>query len=269
MTISPNCPGRFFAIWGLLLVAGLTAAFRYVFEPGINSLMLVVGLWNTFNMMIAGVALGAVSERAQPDRHPRLPIQRQGALRIGEETVPVDFIDVSGGGVAMRTKTPHPLLVRGAMAELSVAPLGHMVREQTVTVEIKRSSAKDGTTELAAKFCDMQPHQFYVLAELMYGDGEALCRFLDRRRTHQSIWQGSAQFLYWGVTEPVRAFRYLWMERKAARMTQAASSDMLALAAKMKAAVTTAQVQAASAGAGLPAVPAALPAAEKKLLSAA
>ena len=30
----------FFAIWGLLFVAGLTAFGRYMFEPGVNSLML-------------------------------------------------------------------------------------------------------------------------------------------------------------------------------------------------------------------------------------
>ena len=36
----------FFAIYGILLFAGLVAAYRYMFEPGVDSLMLVVGIWN-------------------------------------------------------------------------------------------------------------------------------------------------------------------------------------------------------------------------------
>ncbi|MCC2098038.1 MAG: UDP-forming cellulose synthase catalytic subunit, partial [Hyphomicrobiales bacterium] len=53
----------FFVIYALLAAGGVTAGLRYAFEPGVNNLMLVVCLWNTFNMIIAGVALGAVAER--------------------------------------------------------------------------------------------------------------------------------------------------------------------------------------------------------------
>ena len=35
-----------------------TAAWRYLYEPGVTSLMLVVGLWCLFNLVIAGAALG-------------------------------------------------------------------------------------------------------------------------------------------------------------------------------------------------------------------
>jgi cellulose synthase (UDP-forming) len=71
----------YFAIYGLLMAGGLTAAYRYMFEPGVTDLMLVVGLWNTFNMVIAGVALGCVAERRQPDRHPRLRVTARARSR--------------------------------------------------------------------------------------------------------------------------------------------------------------------------------------------
>src|SRR3954452_11977601 len=58
----------YFAIYGLLMAGGLTAAYRY--------------------MVIAGVALGCVAERKQPDRHPRLAIDRRGMLTIGGAAIP-------------------------------------------------------------------------------------------------------------------------------------------------------------------------------------
>jgi cellulose synthase (UDP-forming) len=42
----------------------------------------------------------------------------------------------------------------------------------------------------------------------MYGDSEALPRFLASRRKHKSIFAGSWQFVVWGVIEPVRAAAY-------------------------------------------------------------
>ena len=229
----------FFAIWGLLFVAGLTAAFRYAFEPGINSLMLVVGLWNTFNLIIAGAALGAVAERAQPDRHPRLPIQRQGRLKIGNMELETDIINVSAGGCALLTAAKSTLPVGSGtdvIGQLSIKAIGTLVRDETINVLVKRAEDRDGGTLYACEFHEMQPSQHFVLADLMYGDGEALVRFLDRRRTHQSIWQGSAQFIKWGVTEPVRAFRYLWLEHQAGKISSAAVLELKALAEKVKAA---------------------------------
>src|SRR3954452_10181142 len=85
----------YFAIYGLLMAGGLTAAYRYAFEPGVPNLMLVVGLWNTFNMVIAGVALGCVAERKQPDRHPRLAIDRRGMLTVDGAAIPVAIENVS------------------------------------------------------------------------------------------------------------------------------------------------------------------------------
>ena len=226
----------FFAIWGLLFVAGLTAFGRYMFEPGVNSLMVVVGLWNTFNLMIAGAALGAVSERAQPDRHPRLPIQRDGTLTIGSTRLPVRFKDVSAGGCSMVAAGTTNLPALGGavtLAELGIKAVGTRVRDESLTVEIKRAVEKGSETEFAVEFFEMKPNQHFILADLMYGDNDALVRFLDRRRTHQSIFAGSRQFITWGFTEPVRAFRYMWLEFKARKLMDLAASEMVALAAKV------------------------------------
>ena len=102
-TISPNWPGRSSPSSACSCCGAGVAAWRYMFEPGVTNLMLVVGLWNGFNMMIAGAALGVVAERRAPDRHPRLGIERSGALEHRRRGLPGrSSPDVSTGGCALR-----------------------------------------------------------------------------------------------------------------------------------------------------------------------
>jgi cellulose synthase (UDP-forming) len=201
----------FFAAWGLLLVAECAAIWRYAFDPGANGLMLVVGLWNAFNMMIAGAALGAVSERKQPDRHPRLGVDREAVAVIEGARYPVRVRNVSAGGCAFAFigAPPEHLGAKPLKGRLHVKPMPAALHpRQSLPLRILRS--EDGAAEafVAAQFEDMRPRDYFALAELMYGDSEALPRFLASRRTHKNLLAGSAQFIWWGLAEPVRAIRY-------------------------------------------------------------
>ena len=64
------------------------------------------------------------------------------------------------------------------------------------------------------EFGAMEPDEYYVLADLMYADSEALPAFLQTRRKHKNIFAGSGQFIWWGFTEPVRAISYLLKREK-------------------------------------------------------
>jgi cellulose synthase (UDP-forming) len=61
------------------------------------------------------------------------------------------------------------------------------------------------------KFELLEPADYLVLADLIYGDGDAaaLKRFLTKRRKHMGILQGTVLFLRWSACEPFRAFHYL------------------------------------------------------------
>lgn len=199
-----------FAIYGLLLITALVAAYRYVAEPGADNLMLIVGLWNGFNLIMAGVALGAVAERRQPDRHPRLAVDRRGLLEIGGERAPVEIETVSTGGCRLRLvgETPPAGLRKAEQVEarLIVDPVGGLTEGRSLPLLV---GAMDDGGRHGCAFGVMQPEEYFVLADLMYGDAEALERFLARRRKHKSILVGTLQFLWWGLIEPIRAFAYL------------------------------------------------------------
>jgi len=205
----------FFAMYGLLLTGTLVAAYRYFFEPGISNLMFIVGLWNTFSLVMAGVALGAVSERKQPDRHPRLTIDRRGELEVNGERVAVAVVNVSAGGCALRLVGDMPSVMLQAdttRARLHIEPIGEMAGDKSLPLVFRRiPPAGDGL--YGCEFELMQPEEYFVLADLMYGDSEALPRFLESRRKHKSIWAGTGQFIWWGVVEPVRAFAYFFKRK--------------------------------------------------------
>ncbi|MFO1149156.1 MAG: UDP-forming cellulose synthase catalytic subunit [Alsobacter sp.] len=207
----------FLVIFALLAAAVATAAWRYVFEPGVTSLMLVVGLWAAFNLVIAGAALGAVAERRQEERAPSLPIRRVGLLRIkGCEPLPVrieqvsalDCVIVPGEGRSM------PTGVEGQVAMLVVSPLPgatNPAARLAVTIGQPRAQGRHTLDIARGGVADA-----VGLAELMYADAEALSRFLQRRRVHKGVLAGSATMVRWAFSEPLRAFRLLARRTKAA-----------------------------------------------------
>ena len=85
----------FFLIYLLLMLGCAVAAWRYLYEPGVTNLMLVVGLWNFFNLLTAGASLGVCAERRQLERTPSLAIDRRGVLSLSGHSVDVAIERVS------------------------------------------------------------------------------------------------------------------------------------------------------------------------------
>jgi cellulose synthase (UDP-forming) len=203
----------FFVIWVLLVAGEATAVWRYIYDPNANSLMLVVGLWTAFNLVIAGAGLGAVSERRQPDRHPRLGIDRQAVLAVGHELYPVNVRNVSAGGCAFAfiDEAPYRFGVGAPTARLHIKPFAPTradARPLSLPLRLRRTGSVSPDGLYGAEFEELSAADYCALADLMYGDSEALPRFLISRRKHMSLLAGSAKVIWWGLREPWRALRY-------------------------------------------------------------
>ena len=223
----------FFAVWGGLFCGGLMATWRYFFEPGVSNLMVVVGAWNCFNMIIAGVALGSVAERKQPDRHPRLFISRKGVFEVDGVKTPVTIDNVSAGGCAMRPLDDMPVDWRAGetSGHLWVEPMGVIVKRETLPMTLRHVAAAKGKPQYGFEFSDLKPEEYYVLADLMYADSDALPRFLASRRKHKNVFSGTCQFIWWGLVEPFRAISYLRKKAAEAEAPAAAATPAASVAA--------------------------------------
>ncbi|MBX9761121.1 MAG: UDP-forming cellulose synthase catalytic subunit [Beijerinckiaceae bacterium] len=217
----------FFAIYGLLLLGLGVSVWRYFNEPAVAELMVVVGLWNLFNLLIAGTALGAVAERKQVDRHPRLGIARQGFLHVNGGAVPVEVVDVSAGGCGLTPVGKAPFELRAGETEglLTIEPVsGIVARNEALPVKLRHTNAIGDKVVYGFEFHGLMARDYYVLADLMYGDSQALPRFLASRRTHKNVFAGTFEFVVWGVTEPVRAVAYSIRELRTARAAPEAAA---------------------------------------------
>ncbi|GJE46035.1 hypothetical protein AEGHOMDF_5235 [Methylobacterium soli] len=201
----------FFAVYALLFAGCAVAAWRYLFEPGVTNLMLVVGLWNLFNLLTAGVALGVCAERRQLERSPSLPIDRRGVLTLGGRAVDVAVERVSAEACTLRM--PSGLLVAGAghrpmSGALTVVPVQGARPAGALPITLERVTRTGDEALCHLSFGTLRPQDYTALAGLMYGDAEAMRRFQLRRRRHKDILSGTLQFCWWGLVEPLRALRY-------------------------------------------------------------
>ncbi len=205
---------RYFAIFGVLAVASAVAFQRFFVDPEANDLMLVVGLWNTFNLIIAGVALGVVAEKPERRRNQRLDITRKAELLVAGDSVQVVIEDVSIGGVRLRPlgATLGGPRIHGAVATLLVDRPGRP-QPTPITVTVRRVATDEAGQFLGMEFKELTSAGYVAVAELMYGQAAVLDSFRERRRSGRSLFAGTLQFLGWAVSQTGRAVKIAAKER--------------------------------------------------------
>jgi cellulose synthase (UDP-forming) len=72
-----------------------------------------------------------------------------------------------------------------------------------------RVESCDNSAVVGLKYEIRTAADYLALADLIYGDADALAKFLTARRRRMGIVRGTLMFLRWAITEPFRAFHYL------------------------------------------------------------
>lgn len=220
---------RYFAIFGVLALASIVAFQRVIAEPEVNDLMLVVGLWNTFNLVIAGVALGVVAEKPERRRAQRLDVTRRAELMVGNDSVSVVIEDISTGGVRLRPlgATLAGSRMTGALATLLV-PDRAGGRPTPIRVVIRRVASDDHGQFIGMAFDQLTSAGYVAVADVMYGQAAVLDGFRERRRSGRSLFAGSLQFIAWAVSQTGRALRLAATDARSARPRDAIEDGDLA-----------------------------------------
>ncbi|GJE73593.1 MULTISPECIES: UDP-forming cellulose synthase catalytic subunit [Methylorubrum] len=204
----------YFLVFAILSIGALVSAYRYTFEPGVTNLMLVVGLWNLFNLITAGAALGVAAERRQTEKAPSLAVDRPAVLNLNGMALDVTVERISGAGCRIRMDAVVPVrrggdTMVGTLSALPQANLPLLSHARTIPVRLVGVTAAGEESVCDLVFETLTPGSYFALADLMYSDAGAMSRFQMRRRTHKDIVSGTLQFVRWGLSGPVRAFAYL------------------------------------------------------------
>ena len=201
----------YFVIFSILLVADVVTAWRWYHDPAASDLLLVVGLWNTLNLLVAGLALGVVSETVERRHAQRLAVSRRGAIMVGGQIEQVLIEDVSMGGAKLRPLSNRFSIDRttGREGHLAIAPArpGHPIRH--VPIILKRLSHDSRGLSAGIAFAGEETEATKIVAELMYAQATPLDEFRARRRKSVNVINGSLDIVLMSVRHMARGMAYL------------------------------------------------------------
>jgi len=197
----------YFLLFGLFGVSMIVCLYRLFVEPDANELLVVVGMWNLFNLLLSGAALGVVTER----RTVRVDIDRAAQIAIGSVITPTKISDISYGGCRIHlpvAAVPQPLR-EGIAAVLNVPLNREGGGTQSLPVIVSNLTTVAGELSIGLRFPPLKLRHYQVVADLMYTSARELETFRAKRRKPQGILLGIYVLVRWGVTEPFRGSRFL------------------------------------------------------------
>lgn len=207
-------------------------------DPGQAALLTVVGVWQVFNLLIAGAALGTVLERKEVRTAPRVRIQRNATLQLRDEMIPVTLREANTNGVLMQLEQPPASgNILGESGELSFASKGSFFHDangdgaqaekQSIKVRIASQRAGNSGLLLGAGYTDSVANCATASSELVFSDLTIPRALHNRKLAGSSVFGGTARILRWavlyGLRIPIVAFLTLLrsgMRRKPAETEQ-------------------------------------------------
>jgi cellulose synthase (UDP-forming) len=220
----------FFIMFAVYVISTITCAWRWFTEPDANELLAVVAMWNFFNLVLSGAALGVVAER----RTNRVAVNRPAQLALGASIVSANVLDVSYGGcrVTLPADRVSQSLTVGMPAVLDVQMIRDAVPAQSLPVVVSNFTRQGDLMQIGFSFPKLKRRHYQAVADLMYGDAMEIAKFREGRRKPRSILHGVGTFFYWGATGPVRGFTLLYLQYAEIRRKKAETATPKLVPAK-------------------------------------
>ena len=198
----------FYLIFLLLIIAVGMTVYKVYTEPYRAEITLVVGGWNIFNLILAGCALGVVSERRETRSSRRIAVERRCEVRGADGNwIKAVISDVSSGGLALRMPEGAAGLGRSSPTAVRFAPLsGIEINELQLFVQ-STSSAGKGVT-LGCRFMPERAGDYRLIADLLYANSSVWQERQRSRQVNIGIIRGTLQFLAIAVYQTGRGLGY-------------------------------------------------------------
>ena len=197
----------FFVIFGVLLIAVGVTIYRIYTEPFKADVTMVVGAWNILNLIIAGCALGVVSERGQRAATRRVKVSRRCEIAVGDTWLPGTIEDVS---------------VRGMQAEIFGSPklqVGDTLsvrfktyfdeQEHILPLDVRNVSKRGETVTVGVSYAPRSTFHHRLIADLIFANSNQWSQFQLSRRGNPGLLRGTAWFLSLAFYETYRGVVYL------------------------------------------------------------
>lgn len=200
----------FFIIFAVLSLGVVATYWRIIVEPYNADTTLVVGLWNILNLLMAGCALGVVSERPEGRAARRFRVKRRGEIVIDGRTAPIvsENVSVDGIGIRVLSKDFDKLPV-GASGEVSFETTIDMPRG-ALPIRVMRVAPDDKGLLLGCSYQPTEPVHSRIIADLAFSDAENWSQFQQARRHNPGVIYGTVRFLRIALFQTSRGISYFF-----------------------------------------------------------
>lgn len=199
----------FFIIFAVLALGVVATYWRIVTQPYNADTTLVVGFWNLLNLLMAGCALGVVSERPEGRGARRFPVHRRGEVMAGGQVIPIRTENASVDGIGFRIMTPEmDRLPIGSEARISFETTIDMPRGE-LPVRVTRILSDEKGVLLGCRYEPSEPLHNRMIADLVFSDAETWTRFQKSRRRNMGVIYGTVRFLRIAIFQTSRGLSYL------------------------------------------------------------
>ncbi len=203
----------YFVIFGMVLASLVFLAWRFLNEPNARDMITVVGLWSGLNLVLTGIALGAVSERRERRSVPRVASRVKAHLVVEGQQVPVVIDDMSFGGLRIRPLTGLRLPPR-AMATLRVADGDDGRVLETPVMAAGRRTLDEGQG-FGLKFFGSQGDRFRIIAKVVFADIAPVYLSRTDRYRYFGVVTGTLMFGWWWACQTLRGLVFAVFRRAA------------------------------------------------------
>ncbi|MER0240136.1 UDP-forming cellulose synthase catalytic subunit [Fulvimarina sp. MAC8] len=205
----------FFTIFGILLVALGVTIYRVMYEPDRADLTLVVGGWNLLNLLLAGCALGVVSERGERSAGRRVKISRRCDVSVKNQTFAATIEDVSVRGVRVRIfgEVPQDLEIdMGISLQFSSQMSGQVASLPAIIRNVR--AEPDGAT-VGCSFVLEKSSVHFLVSDLLFANSGNWRSFQQSRRRNPGLLRGTAWFVGLCLFQTYRGLFYLFRGARA------------------------------------------------------
>ena len=199
----------FFVIFCVLVIAFFISIYRVYTEPFKADVTLVVGGWNLLNIIIAGCALGVVSERGEKQSSRRIRVSRRCEFGIGDRWFTATIEDVSVNGAALQIYTEGARdIANGAMGVLRFQPFSDLPISD-LPIEIRNFDTVGDVTTAGCRYMPQKSTDHRLIADLIFANSSQWTQFQTSRRYNPGLLRGTIWFLGLAAYQTTRGLGYL------------------------------------------------------------
>jgi cellulose synthase (UDP-forming) len=210
----------FFVIFAVQLVALAVTIYRIYAEPYKADVTLVVGGWNVINLIMAGCALGVVSERGERALSRRVRVNRRCEFGANGKWYAASIEDVSVHGARLHIFNKHlDQMAVGVEGEIRFRPYSGSEME-TLPMVIRNIEPSGDITAVGGQYKPKNALDHRLIADLMFANSDQWTQFQQGRRRNPGLIRGTIWFLGMSLYQTSRGLVYFFRSMRPEREEQ-------------------------------------------------